>query len=123
MRRSYIITFARESSEEPIRVRIDLKVLVVVALLVIGSPVLFVAGTSWGTTLLVSDLLRQNATLQVENASYRDATTQLASQVSTLHAAADDLRARADVDPRAARAMNRLPSSITHRAMGGGVMR
>ena len=38
-----------------------------------------------------------------------------------LQAAADTLRATAAVDPQAARAMERLPSSITHRAMGGGV--
>jgi murein DD-endopeptidase MepM/ murein hydrolase activator NlpD len=40
--------------------------------------------------------------------------------VATLQAAADDLGARAALDPQAARAMDRLPSSITHRAMGGG---
>ena len=34
--------------------------------------------------------------------------------------AADTLRAAAQVDPQVARAMDRLPSSITHRAMGGG---
>src|SRR6185436_8088710 len=44
----------------------------------------------------------------------------LAAQVSSLEDAADTLRAAAQVDPQVARAMDRLPSSITHRAMGGG---
>jgi murein DD-endopeptidase MepM/ murein hydrolase activator NlpD len=119
MRWSYIITFGRESSDTPVRIRIDARVVLIALLLIVGCPVLFVAATSWGTRTLISDLLRQNAALQLENANYRDATSALSSQISTLQAAADDLRARSDVDPRAARAMDRLPSSITHRAMGG----
>jgi murein DD-endopeptidase MepM/ murein hydrolase activator NlpD len=120
MRWSFIVTFGRESSPAPIRVRIDARVILAALFLVIGCPILFVAGASWGTRTLITDLLRQNSALQVENASYRDATAALSSQVSTLQAAADDLRARAQVDPQAARAMDRLPQSITHRAMGGG---
>ena len=92
----------------------------VVVLLVVGFPALFFAGTSWGASAMIADLLRQNTALQAENANYRDATAQLAAQVSRLQDAADTLRAAAQVDPQVARAMDRLPSSITHRAMGGG---
>jgi len=120
MPKRLIITFAPESSEYAFSVRIDMRVLVAVAALLVGSPVLFIAGATWGSKALITDLLRQNTSLRMENGSYREATTELVSQVSTLQAAADDLGARATVDPQAARAMNRLPSSITHRAMGGG---
>ena len=120
MPKRLIITFAPESSEYAFSVRIDMRVLVAVAVLLVGSPVLFIAGATWGSKALITDLLRQNTSLRMENGSYREATTELVSQVSTLQAAADDLGARATVDPQAARAMNRLPSSITHRAMGGG---
>jgi murein DD-endopeptidase MepM/ murein hydrolase activator NlpD len=120
MRRRYIITFARESSETPIRLAVDLRVLVAVAVLVIGSPILFTAGASWGTRALVADLLRQNAALELENANYRDATTELVTQVSALQTAAESLGGRAALDPDVARAIDRLPSSITRRAMGGG---
>ena len=119
MRWSYIVTIGRETSATPMQVRIDVRAVLIAIFLVVACPVLFVAGAAWGTRTLIADLVRQNAALQVENASYRDATSALSSQVSTLQAAADDLRARADVDPQAARAMDRLPSSITHRAMGG----
>ena len=120
MRRRFIITFGQESSDSPFRLSVELRTLIVSALVLVGSPVLFVFGSTWGAQTLVADLLRQNAGLQMENASYREATTELVAQVSTLQAAADDLGARATVDPRAARAIDRLPASITRRAMGGG---
>jgi len=122
MRWSFIVTVGRESSPTPMRLRIDVRIVIAAVALVIGCPILFAAGASWGARTLISELLRQNSALQTENASYRDATAALSSQVSTLQAAADDLRARAQVDPQAARAMDRLPSSITHRAMGGGTL-
>jgi murein DD-endopeptidase MepM/ murein hydrolase activator NlpD len=120
MQRRFLITFGQESSESPFRLLVRLRFLVLAVLLLTAAPILFVLGTTWGARTLIADLLRQNATLQMENTSYREATTKLVTQVSTLQAAADDLGARADVDPEAARAMDRLPPSITTRAMGGG---
>jgi murein DD-endopeptidase MepM/ murein hydrolase activator NlpD len=119
MRRRFIITFAGESSDMPLRIRIELRLLIAFVALMAGSPILFVVGATWGAKTLISDLLRQNASLQMENANYREATTELVTQVATLQAAADDLGTKAAVDPQAARAMDGLPSSITHRAMGG----
>jgi murein DD-endopeptidase MepM/ murein hydrolase activator NlpD len=119
MRRRFIITFAGESSDTPLRIRIELRLLIAFVALMAGSPILFVVGATWGAKTLISDLLRQNASLQMENANYREATTELVTQVATLQAAADDLGTKASVDPQAARAMDGLPSSITHRAMGG----
>jgi murein DD-endopeptidase MepM/ murein hydrolase activator NlpD len=88
-------------------------------MLIVVLPILLVVTGTWGARILLTDLLRQNAALQMENASYREATTELVAQVATLQAAADDLGERAAGDPDAARAMARLPSSITNRAMGG----
>lgn len=122
MRESFIVRVGRDASGKTFRFTVGAHALIVGALLFGGFPVLFVAGSTWGARAVVSDLLRQNGALQVENASYRDATAQLAAQVSSLQTAADTLRAAAAVDPQAARAMERLPSSITHRAMGGGVL-
>jgi murein DD-endopeptidase MepM/ murein hydrolase activator NlpD len=119
MRSRILITIGREASESPFRVRLRLRILVGAALLLIGSPIALVVGTTWGARVLIGDLLRQNATLQMENASYREATTELVAQVSALQTAADDLGAKAAVDAETAHAMTRLPSSITHRAMGG----
>ena len=123
MRETFLVNASRDAGGKTFCFTIGAHALIVGALLFVGFPVLFIAGSSWGARALIADLVRQNAALQVENASYRDATSQLASQVSTLQTAADTLRATAEVDPQAARAMERLPSSITHRAMGGGVLR
>ena len=123
MRETFIVKVARDAGGKTFRFTIGTHALIVGALLFVGFPVLFIAGSSWGARAVISDLLRQNAGLQMENASYRDATAQLASQVETLQAAADTIRASADLDPQAARAMQRLPTSITQRAMGGGVLR
>src|SRR5215217_4729696 len=120
MRKSFVITAARDANANAFRFNIGAHALIVVALLFLGFPALFFAGTSWGAGAMISDLLRQNIALQAENANYRDATAQLAAQVSSLQDAADTLRAAAQVDPQAAKAMERLPASITHRAMGGG---
>lgn len=120
MRTRFIISFARESADASSQVVVDVRVLLLAAVLLVGSPIAVVIGASWGTGLLVADLLRQNAALQMENASYRDATTELVTQVATLQMAADSLGTRAAMDPEVARAMDRLPSSITNRAMGGG---
>ena len=57
--------------------------------------------------------------LQVENASYRAATGELAEQISTLQTAVDQLGERAAVDPNASRAMEKLPATVKSRAMGG----
>ena len=119
MRQRFVITFGRESSSSPLRLRFDARVLVLAIFLLAGSPIVFVLGATWGANAITAELLRRNATLEMENASYREATTELVTQVATLQAAADDLGARATVDPEAARAMTRLPPSITQRAMGG----
>jgi murein DD-endopeptidase MepM/ murein hydrolase activator NlpD len=119
MRKRFIVTIGREGTASAFRVSVEVRMLALGALLLLGSPIVFVAGTSWGARQVVSDLLRLNEALQIENASYREATSELVAQVSTLQAAAEDLGARV-VDPEAARAMNRLPSSITNHAMGGG---
>lgn len=120
MRRRFIVTFGQESSGSPFRFGIELRWILLGAVLSIGVPAIVVAGSTWGAKILIADLLRQNAALQMENSSYREETTALVAQVSTLQAAADDLGSRAAVDPQAARAMDRLPPSITRRAMGGG---
>ena len=57
--------------------------------------------------------------LQVENASYREATGQLAGQISALQTAVDDLGEGAPSIRRASRAMDKLPAIVKSRAMGG----
>jgi murein DD-endopeptidase MepM/ murein hydrolase activator NlpD len=82
-------------------------------------PVLVGLGARWSASATIADLQNTNLTLQVENASYRQATGQLAGQISELQAAVDQLGERATVDPNASRAMDKLPAIVKSRAMGG----
>ena len=82
-------------------------------------PVLIGLGARWSASATINDLQSTNATLQVENASYREATGQLAGQISALQSAVDQLGERATVDPNASRAMDKLPAIVRSRAMGG----
>jgi murein DD-endopeptidase MepM/ murein hydrolase activator NlpD len=65
-------------------------------------------------------LTASNLRLTIENDNFREATSQLASQISTLQAAVDEIGVTAAVDPAASRAMQKLPASVKSRAMGGG---
>ena len=82
-------------------------------------PVLVGLGARWSASATIADLHNTNMTLQVENASYRQATGQLVGQISELQAAVDQLGERATVDPNASRAMDKLPAIVKSRAMGG----
>lgn len=83
-------------------------------------PVLVGLGARWSGRAVIDDLERTNAALRVENASFRGATGELATQISSLQSAVDALRTRTAVDPAASRAMDKLPAIVKSRAMGGG---
>lgn len=83
-------------------------------------PVLIGLGARWSARTTIADLETANAALQVENASYHDATGQLADQVSALQDAVNQLDAKATVNPDEKRAMQKLPAVVKSRAMGGG---
>jgi murein DD-endopeptidase MepM/ murein hydrolase activator NlpD len=77
-------------------------------------------GARWAVHAQLQELAATAIALRMENDSYRDATGQLTSQISALQGAVDEIRARAEVDPAASRAMARLPAVVKSRAMGGG---
>lgn len=82
-------------------------------------PVLMGLGARWSAHSTIHALQVQNAALQLENSSYREATGELASQIASLQTAVDEIGVRAEVDPAAGRAMQRLPDAVRARAMGG----
>ena len=102
------------------RLSIPLLPAVAVALFVLTLPVLIGLGARWSARATIGQLQTQNTLLEMENASYREVTGQLASQISSLQTAVDDIGARAKVDPAAQSAINRLPDRVRSRAMGGG---
>jgi murein DD-endopeptidase MepM/ murein hydrolase activator NlpD len=86
---------------------------------VLALPILMGLGARWSATATIEDLRTTNAALVLENENYREATAQLSTQIAALQTAVDDIGARAAVDPAASRAMQKLPSMVTARAMGG----
>jgi len=87
---------------------------------VFALPILIGLGARWSARSTVTELERSNIALQIENASYREATGQLAGQISSLQTAVDSLGIQAAVDPNAKAAMDKLPDMVKSRAMGGG---
>jgi murein DD-endopeptidase MepM/ murein hydrolase activator NlpD len=82
-------------------------------------PVLVGLGIRWATLAEIDSLRSSVATLSEENANFKGATGELATQVVSLQGVIDELAVRANLDPAAARAMQKLPAVIKDRAMGG----
>jgi murein DD-endopeptidase MepM/ murein hydrolase activator NlpD len=117
--RRYTFVIADRHSGTVRRFTISLRPAVSVLVALFALPVLMGLGARWSASARITDLEATNAALQVENASYRAATGELADQISTLQAAVDQLGERAAVDPNASRAMEKLPAAVKSRAMGG----
>jgi murein DD-endopeptidase MepM/ murein hydrolase activator NlpD len=87
---------------------------------VLSVPILIGLGIRWGTMAEIAGLRVTATSLEMENASYREATGELTTQIASLQSVIDELGARSKLDPVSGRAMQRLPAVIKARAMGGG---
>ena len=119
--RRYSIVLADRSSGVVRRFTISLWPTLGVVAMLFSMPVLVGLGARWSARSEIVELERTNVALQLENASYRNATGELASQVSSLQQAIDTLGVQAAIDPDASRAMEHLPPVVKARAMGGDV--
>ena len=118
--RRYTILVADRSSGVVRRATVSVRPVVVVICAVLALPILIGLGAAWKAKSDVSDLRTNHSALELENANYRTATEALAGQIASLQAAITDLGARSALDPSLARAMDKLPSLVKSRAMGGG---
>jgi murein DD-endopeptidase MepM/ murein hydrolase activator NlpD len=84
-------------------------------------PVLIGVGAAWKTKSDVAGLYSSHQALELENASYRTATSELSGQIESLQSAISDLGAQAALDASLARTMEKLPALVKARAMGGNV--
>ena len=84
-------------------------------------PILIGIGAAWKAKSDVSGLYSSHQTLELENASFRTATSELSDQISSLQSTISDLGAQAALDPNLARTMEKLPALVKARAMGGSV--
>ncbi len=117
--RRYTFVIADRHTGAVRRLTISLWPTLAVVVCLFSLPILMGLGARWSASETIADLRSTNATLQVENASYREATGQLAGEIASLQTAVDQLGERAIVDPGVKRAMDKLPAIVRSRAMGG----
>jgi murein DD-endopeptidase MepM/ murein hydrolase activator NlpD len=118
--RRYSITVADNSAGVERIFTVRLGPVATFAFGVLVLPLVMGLGARWSAGAAIDELRTTNAALEMENASYREATAQLSSQISALQAAVDEIGGSAAVDPAAMRAMEKLPAIVKSRAMGGG---
>jgi murein DD-endopeptidase MepM/ murein hydrolase activator NlpD len=118
--RRYTFIVADRSSGVVRRATISVRPVVVTACAILSVPILIGLGAAWEAKSSVVDLEASHAALEIENVSYRAATEALSDQIESLQSAVTDLGARSALDPNLARAMEKLPSLVKARAMGGG---
>jgi murein DD-endopeptidase MepM/ murein hydrolase activator NlpD len=118
--RRYTIVVADRTSGVVRRATISVRPVAVTACVVLVTPILIGLGAAWKGNVDSSALIASHHTLEVENASYRAATQELAGQIESLQSAIADLAGRSALDPNLSRAMDKLPALVKARAMGGG---
>lgn len=117
----YTILIADRSTGVVRRATVRLRPVVAVLCAVAVAPLLTGFGARWSSRLEIAALRERRAALEQENASYRAATAELASQIGSLQTTVADLSQRSTLDPAAAQAVDRLPSSLRNHAMGGAL--
>jgi len=113
------IIVADRSSGVVRRATFSLRPIFISAGIVAALPVLIGIGAAWKAKSDVADLRASHQVLEAENANFRSATSELATQIASLESAIQDLGARSALDPSLARTMDKLPAVVKSRAMGG----
>ena len=116
----YTIVVANRHTGVVRRFTIPLLPAMSVGVFTLALPVLIGLGAAAKAKSDVADLYVSSATLQVENQSFKETTLELAGQIQSLQSAIGELGAKAALDPSLQSAMDKLPSVVKARAMGGG---
>jgi len=117
--RRYTIIVADRSSGVVRRATLSLRPVLISSGVILALPVLIGIGAAWKAKSDVLDLRASHQALEAENASFRSATDELSTQVTSLEAAIQDLGAKSALDPNLAKTMDKLPALVKARAMGG----
>ncbi len=119
MSKRYTIVLADRQTGTVRRVTIRLRPFALALFATLAFPVLVGIGLRVSATTEVNHLRASNSTLEEENASYREATGALTTQIESLQSAINELGLRSRLDPVSSRAMEKLPSAVKNRAEGG----
>ena len=118
--RRYTILVADRRSGVVRRATFSVRPFAIIASVLVALPILIGLGAAWKAESDVADLHASHAALELENANYHAATEALAGQIASLQSAIADIGAKSALDPTLARAIDKLPSLVKARAMGGG---
>ncbi|MSO61301.1 MAG: M23 family metallopeptidase [Acidobacteria bacterium] len=115
----YTVVLADRTTGVVRRFTIGVKAAVVMVVIATCLPALIGFGAAFKAQYDVADLYASNTTLEIENANYRAATETLAGQIVALQSTMSDLGAKAALDPALQNSMDKLPTVVKNRAMGG----
>ena len=121
----YTVLIANRQTGAIRRLTVARRPALVVTLVILTVPILIGLvglGARSARQAEVDRLAQQAEALRIENESYRAATGELATQISTLQTAITELGQDAQLDPAARRAIENLPALVRNRAMGRGGM-
>jgi len=116
----YTILIANRNSGAVRRLSVTRRTLAWGGLALMAIPLLVGLGASSSDPAELEALRQAVQNLRVENESYREATGELAEQISSLQSALTQLGNQAELDPAARHALSKLPAVIRSRAAGGG---
>jgi murein DD-endopeptidase MepM/ murein hydrolase activator NlpD len=117
--RRYTITVEDCTSGVVRRATLPVGLAITTICLVVTVPVLIGLGAAWKTRADVSALVASQQTLELENTSYREATKELAGQITSLESVIAEIGSQSALDPKLSHAMDKLPAVVKSRAMGG----
>ena len=107
----YSFVVAERSSGVVRRFTLAVRPTLAVVAAILAVPLAWTGHARWTAGSQIERLQLQNAVLEVENARYRSATTELSGRIAALQLVVGELRDRSALDPRIRRAMNRLPDT------------
>lgn len=117
--RRYTLVLADRTTGVVRRFTFRVKPVLITAVMIVTLPILIGTGAALKAKYEVASMYASHQALELENASYRAATEQLAGQIMALQTAMSDVGAKAALDPSVQNSMDKLPSMVRNRAMGG----
>lgn len=118
----YTILVANRETGVVRRFTLPLRPVLLTFAAVVAIPLLIGLGARWSVRADLHTLRQSNDALRIENDSYRQATGELAGQISALQEAVDQLGNDASLDPETRSAIQNLPKSLRERAIGGSAI-
>lgn len=115
----YTLLIADRSNGLLRRFTVSLSPILAGLFLLFSLPILMALGARWSVHAELEELRSSNALLQAQNDSYRSATTELTTEITSLQAAVTELGDRAHIDPATLAATQKLAALNKNRAMGG----